>query len=635
MSNGTWGTVTWWMVMARAGGVLGLTVALVACPGEGNGGNNGGNNGGSSAANAVGGVVSDIGSGAKLSGVTVKRVGGVETAVTDVRGEFLFTKLPAGTVNFSVNQTGYAPGYATAQSGGSAQTALIALKKEGAFQTYDATQARTLTQTTEAGPYAVIFSPNSLNTSDTNLRVSVTPLDPTKEQAALPGDLVAGGATPTPLSAVTFAEFSILDSVGNRVNLKPSSSATVELPIPPSLRAQYPLGSTIHCYAYNPSTGKWEDFVEGTVVISSVDGVTPVLRASVRHFSWYGGAPAVKDQRCTYVQIVSSLTGKPLVGAVVTARPGLSAVTDSDGYAKVTSSGGNVNFFASKTYTDTYVDAKGNLISQPGSKVIEIGRVEDEMKFLTTGPCEAASSQSTPRGIVRTQALGDADNPLTITTGLLANGAYKVSAFISSGLIFVQLETGVPNADGDLDNATPADGAKISLTDSSGNRSVLQPLGSGAYSSGSAATVQAGRRYTLSIDADGNGTVDGSGSTYAVGSVAWNVPQDGATYNAAGFSAAWTDSASSEPGYASLYVVTVLGGAGGDSYIGTSRSFQPKSGDLNLPTGSYTATLQALSGGVTSDLGSNVNVSDNITGIGVQGNFSSVAVAPSVTFTLK
>ena len=58
----------------------------------------------------------------------------------------------------------------------------------------------------------------TVDTSDTNLKVSVTPLDPTKEDAALPGDLIASGGTP--LGAVTFAEFSILDSSGKRVNLK-------------------------------------------------------------------------------------------------------------------------------------------------------------------------------------------------------------------------------------------------------------------------------------------------------------------------------------------------------------------------------------------------------------------------------
>jgi hypothetical protein len=626
-----------WLV--RAAGVLALSALLAACPGGGDGGgggnngggNGGGNNGGSSAANAVGGVVSDIGNGATLSGATVKRVGGTETALTDARGQFLFTNLPAGTVNFSVSVDGYAPGYATAISSSSAQTVLIALKKEGQLQAYNATTTATLSQTTESGPYAVIFPPNSLDTTDTNLRVSVTPLDPTKEAAALPGNLVAGGALPTPLAAVTFAEFSILDSAGKRVNLKSSASAVVELPIPPSLRAQYPLGSTIHCYAYNPVTGKWEDFVEGTVVVSSVDGVTPVLRASVRHFSWYGGAPAVKDQRCTAVRIVSALTGQPLPGAVVTAQPGLSAVTNAAGDAFVTTGSGRVNFVASKTYTDTFVDAKGNLIPQKGSKVIEIGRVEgDDLAALSSAPCAASSSQP---GAVRPQGLGDPGNPLKITTGLLPNGVFEANAIISGGIVSVGLQSGTPNADGDLTDPVPALNAKIALSDPSGNRTSLQDIGGGNYVAFNT-PLQPGQRYTLLIDVDGNGTVDGTGFAYALGNVAWSVPQNGATYNAGGFTASWTDSASSVPGYAGFYIASVVGGTGGDSYLGTDRSFQPKNGDANLPAGTYTATLQAF-GGAPSGLGSNASVSDNITGIGVQGNFISLAAAPTVTFTLR
>lgn len=112
----------------------------------------------------------------------------------------------------------------------------------------------------------VSFQPNNLETTDTNLRVVVTPLDPTKDDAALPGDLIAGGASPTPLGAVTFAEFSILDSQNRRINLKPGSSAIVELPIPPELRSQYKIGDKIHCYAYNPQNSRW------TVMLNAFSG---------------------------------------------------------------------------------------------------------------------------------------------------------------------------------------------------------------------------------------------------------------------------------------------------------------------------------------------------------------------------
>ena len=101
------------------------------------------------------------------------------------------------------------------------------------------------------------------------------------------------------------------------MNLKASDSAQVELPIPPALRSTYPANSKIHCYAYDPATGKWEDFVEGTVQTSSVDGTSPVLAASIRHFSWYGGAPQGNNCVDVYVSVVSAVDGKPLGNARV------------------------------------------------------------------------------------------------------------------------------------------------------------------------------------------------------------------------------------------------------------------------------------------------------------------------------
>jgi hypothetical protein len=119
----------------------------------------------------------------------------------------------------------------------------------------------------------------------------------------------------------TFAEFTLRDTAGNRVNLKAAASATVELPIPPPLRSTYPAGKKIHCYAYDPATGKWEGFVEGTVQTSSVDGTSPVLAAAIRHFSWYGAAPLGSDCADIYVSVVSAVDGKPLPNARVEVTP--------------------------------------------------------------------------------------------------------------------------------------------------------------------------------------------------------------------------------------------------------------------------------------------------------------------------
>lgn len=122
-------------------------------------------------AGSINGFVSDIGTGARLSGAAVS--GGGQSATTDANGEFTLTGLTAGTVNLTITKTGYAAGYANGKAGDSAQVVPVSLKKQGAQQSYAASTAVTLSEKTEAGPYAVIFQQNTLDTTDTNLKVSV------------------------------------------------------------------------------------------------------------------------------------------------------------------------------------------------------------------------------------------------------------------------------------------------------------------------------------------------------------------------------------------------------------------------------------------------------------------------------
>jgi len=582
-----------------------------------------------SAAHTVGGVVSDVAKGSRIAGAKVQVVGSSVSTTTNANGEFSLPDLPEGLVSLSVEKDGYAPGYAVATSSDAAQAAQVALKKLGREQGYDPKQSATLVETTDNGPYAVIFTPDSLNTSDTRLTVTVTPLDPTREDSALPGDLIAGGANPNVLSAVTFAEFGILDSSGKRVNLKPEASAIVELPIPINLRSQYTLGSKIHCYAYNPETGKWEDFVEGTVALSSVDEVTPVLRASIRHFSWYGGAPAVEDQECVVVQAFSKVTGKPLAGATITARPGLKAVTNESGVASVTvEKGVKVKYTATKTYTDTYTNDKGELIPQKGSIVIEIGRVEqdDELVSLIQGPCPASPS------------FPDTSKPVKIDTALLPTGAfvYEITAIISGGTTSVIVEKGLPDDEGAIEEPEPVDTAKVLLRVEGGSDIPLVSLAStlpddidipatGLYTAANNQSVPAsgGERYTLTVDVDGNGSVDATGSCVVPGVLTWVVPQNGGEYSADEFTASWTDSAAGKSGYNPEYYVLFYTDAGdfGAVYNDTERSFTP---DKPLAPNTYRATLQTAYN------------SSEFSGLSVQGQLlCGSSVSSEVRFTIK
>ncbi|MGH8400496.1 MAG: carboxypeptidase-like regulatory domain-containing protein, partial [Gammaproteobacteria bacterium] len=147
-----------------------------------------GGNGGSGGAGSINGLVTDSGTGGRLSGVTV--TSGNATTKTGDDGQFILSGLADGTAQVAFTMDGYAPDYDNADVGSSAVPMLVSLKQQGDLQDYHTTQTATLYQTTENGPYAVTFTPNSLDTTDTDLHVSVTPLDPTSEISALPGDLV-------------------------------------------------------------------------------------------------------------------------------------------------------------------------------------------------------------------------------------------------------------------------------------------------------------------------------------------------------------------------------------------------------------------------------------------------------------
>jgi len=582
------------------------------------------------------GIVTDIGTGAGVRGARVEAGG--RSTTTDAQGAFELDGLEEGEVTVSIDAEGYAPAFASAEIGETTQPVLARMKKQGAMQSYSTNSAMTLSEVTEAGPYAVILEPDSLETDDTELSISITPLDPTKEADALPGTLVAGGATSTLLVPVTFAEFTILDSNGERVNLRDSASAQVELPIPPELRGEYPLDSKIHCYAYDPTTGKWEDFVEGTVQISSVDGTSPVLAASVRHFSWYGGAPEGDDCVDVYVKVVSAVDGRPLGNARVEATPGTTSYTDADGVALIRTTAGRSNYVAYQTG----LDVDGSLTGMKGAKYIEFGRVDEDLVGLVQKPCTGDPSPTPGQSGVR----GSANSPLVLEVGRVTGMLYEASAILQAGegtgQIQVILQEGIPGPDGTIEEPFPTSGARILFGEAGGEQIELPELvpDSGLYMPADAIEVVAGKLYTLSIDGDGNGSIDGSGSAFALGTVEWTNPTDGDTVDASNFVASWSDTGSEVggAGYAPLYQAYLSSEDGSDAsyYIGTEREYTVES-MLNegepLQPGTYTASIIGFSGAFS---GGNVTISNNITGQGVTGLFYSFSnSSEDVTFTVE
>jgi hypothetical protein len=588
------------------------------------------------------GLVTDIGTGAGIPDAEVTADG--QTTTTDAKGAFSLDGLGDGEVTIAISKEDYAPAFASAVVGDTTQPVVARMKKQGASQSYSTSTAKTLSEKTEAGPYAVIFEPNSLDTDDDDLTVSITPLDPTKERDALPGSLIAGGAMQSLLVPVTFAEFTIVDSKGNRVNLLPSKSAQVELPIPPELRADYPLDSKIHCYAYDPATGKWEDFVEGTVQVSSVDGTSPVLAASVRHFSWYGGAPQGNNCVDVYVKVVSAVDGTPLGNARVEANPGTTAYTDADGNALIRTSLGSTP--SSYVAYQTGLDVDGSLTGMKGAKYIEFGKVEEDLVGLVQKPCTGDPSPTPGQKDVR----GAQNSPLVVPVGRVTGVLYEATAILvggdasTPGQVEVIVEEGIPGPDGTIESPMPTTGARILFGEvGSADAPIELPeiaAGSGLYFTTAGVTVTPGKLYSVSIDGDGNGSIDGTGTAFALGTIEWTNPEDGDTVSASDFTASWSDSGTKAGGasYAPVYQAVLSGSDVSDTayYIGTDREFVVKSAlgtDMDLQPGTYSASITGFSGALTSSGGL---TSNNITGVGVTGIFYSMSTASSeVTFTVE
>jgi hypothetical protein len=132
----------------------------------------------------------------------------------------------------------------------------------------------------------------------------------------------------------------------------------------------------------------------------------------------------------------------------------------------------------------------------------------------------------------------------------------------------------VPDETGQLQNPMPASGAKITLVESGGGTPVLLPeisAGSGYYSAPGTFPITPGKSYVVAIDADGDGSIDGSGSASAVGDLAFTNPTEGATVAGNGLLASWTDSGAGNSGYSVIYFLFISGQNGGFYYVGADR----------------------------------------------------------------
>ena len=293
---------------------------------------------------------------------------GSVTATTNARGEFSLT-VPAGTtVTVRVTKADYSLNeVVTNLAPGSVQTVSIGLLRVGAEQTLPVSTGGTVAD----GAYTFSMPPDFVNAQG-NVTVSVTGLDPTTgEVRALPGGLEAVDAQGNIryLQPVSFAEYTVRDANGTVLQVSPSVSqgANIELPVPVALRGApgYNIGDPIECYLFDPKDGKWKTPVPGVIGPSSVDG-QPVIKATIFHLSWYGGAPARQQQACVW-GYVKDKNGKPVKGAHVEVFVGGSATTDADGrYQAAAAPNSFVRIVASIVQNDSVLSGEATVETGDG-----------------------------------------------------------------------------------------------------------------------------------------------------------------------------------------------------------------------------------------------------------------------------
>ncbi|MDX1812139.1 MAG: hypothetical protein R3240_09340, partial [Gammaproteobacteria bacterium] len=350
---------------------------------------------------------------------------------------------------------------------------------------------------------------------------------------------------------------------------------------------------------------------------------------------WYGAAPQSSDCVDIYGQVISAATGNPLPFARVEAFPGSATTSDANGnFRLATAANGNPKITASRVYIDT----DGGVSGTPGAKIIEYGTLADiPLVGLVSRPCSDTPG-TLPPGSTDSTEPGSKDNPMTLTIGNIGTVGYTVLAYLTDSTVWVTLRENIPNSDlqGDV-----VSGANIVLTGPNGFSITVPEFTYGATGSGfytADIAPELGQKYTLSIDADNNGTVDGSGFVYIAGEINITSPIDGATVAADGLTMSWTDSANNvanpDPNYSATYWAYIYGATYNGTaftfdtarYIGTNTSFTVKSSENigeNLLPGNYSATVLSFSGAYLPafDTSYNGSLVNNITGPSVNGQF--------------
>ncbi|WP_169800618.1 kelch repeat-containing protein [Archangium gephyra] len=274
----------------------------------------------------------------------------------DSSGHRLFENLPPGRFFARVDALGFTSATAVVELRAGAhvgaQVKLLPLANPIPFQANlgGDIQTEQVRVTIPAG--AVVDALGQRVTGTVN--VTIAPLNPTSQLAAMPGPLegiaAADGET-VQLESFFMAEVSLWSN-GAPVQLAPGKSATLEFLLPAALASQFKAGDTVPAWWFDLDAGHWREEGRGTIKPSTTQPGRLAWVVTVNHFTWWNCDAPWTDKSCVNVLVVDS-RGAPVQGAAVNAE-GVSytgasshSYTDGSGRACIEIKRGNTaNVFA-------------------------------------------------------------------------------------------------------------------------------------------------------------------------------------------------------------------------------------------------------------------------------------------------
>ncbi len=238
-----------------------------------------------------------------VMGATVSVVGGA-SATTDSAGNAALTVGTGIRQIVRVEADGYTRRTHTAQLDGATTGGFIEVVMQPLGD------ARTLADATVGGAIedatgakvtikgrSLVTSAGTVVTGDVDVYVS--PVDVTNTPRAFPGLFAGRDAEGTSSSIASYGtvDFNFMKD-GEKLDLAPGETATVEIPVFPTLDIEgnpVGLGRVIPLWSLDEDSGEWVQEGEGTVVASSTSPTGFVQRATVSHFSWWNCDDRLED----------------------------------------------------------------------------------------------------------------------------------------------------------------------------------------------------------------------------------------------------------------------------------------------------------------------------------------------------